>query len=573
MKYLLLVCFILVGCTKKEESKKTVLNYALTTNVSTLDPAVSYDTVSAKVVYQVYESLYEYDYLIRPYQLKPLIAKSLPLIEDNGLKYTIKLKKNIYYHNSLAFNGKKRKVKAQDFINQIKRLAFEPTNSNGWWLFDGKIIGLNEFRNKAGKVASDLKLFFSTPVEGLSAPDDHTLIIKLHQPYPQLVYALAMAFTTPAPEEIIKYYKNDLSQEAIGTGPYQFVQWKKNAYISLKKFKNYHANLYPNKGDRYAYENKLLKDSGKKLPFIPEIKFNIIKEDQTRWLNFLSKKIDVIVLTKDHFPVALNSKGKLNKEFLDQGIKLQIAPTLTYWWLSFNMKSEPLGNNLNLRRAIAHAINIEEYIRNFTNNIGLKANSIYPPGVLGYDPSNPPSFQYDLEKARKYLAEAGYPEGKGLDEINYDVRGASTVSRQMGEFIQKELAKIGIKIKLNINSFPGFLSKARNGRLEMWQGGWAMDYPDPENVIQLLISKNHPPGPNSAFYSNKKVDELYNKLFYATDPQKVLEITKEVEKIIAADLPWIMQFYSRNYILYHGHLKNFRQSDIVTNNFKYLKLE
>ncbi len=143
----------------------------------------------------------------------------------------------------------------------------------------------------------------------------------------------------------------------------------------------------------------------------------------------------------------------------------------------------------------------------------------------------------------------------------------------MGEFIKREFSKIGIKLKVNLNSFPGFLNKAKTGQLQIWQGGWAMDYPDPENVIQLLISKNHPPGPNSTYYSNKKVDRLYQQLFHTKNKAETLKLTKQVENIISDDLPWIMQFYSRNYILYHGYLKNFRQSDLINNNFKYLRLD
>jgi oligopeptide transport system substrate-binding protein len=95
----------------------------------------------------------------------------------------------------------------------------------------------------------------------------------------------------------------------------------------------------------------------------------------------------------------------------------------------------------------------------------------------------------------------------------------------------------------------------------------------PENVIQLLITKNHPPGPNSTLYSNPKVDKLYKELFHAKESEDVQKVTKKVEELVSKDLPWIMQFYSRNYILHHGYLKNFRQSDLVNNNFKYLKLE
>ncbi len=423
MKYFFIIsCLLLVSCTKTKNTNKDTLNYAISSNISTLDPAISYDTVSAKVIYQMYESLYEYDYLLRPYQLKPLLAKELPRIENNGLTYTIKIKENIYYHSIDLFKQKPRKVIAEDFINQIKRLAYKPTKSSGWWLFDGKILGLNKFRNE---VKNDLTNFFSYQVEGLKALDDHTLQIKLTQPYPQLIYALAMAFTTPIPKEMITKYKNDLTQIAIGTGPYQLVEWKKSSLLKLKKNKNYHTNSYPKKGDRFSYENNLLKDSGKTLPFIENINFHIMKEAQTRWLKFRNKEIDLIVLTKDHFPIAINNAGKLSKELKQEKIQLQVAPTLTYWWLAFNMTDPILGSNKYLRKAIAHAINIDEYIKNFTNNIALKANSIYPPGVTGYSPSNQLPYKYDVDLAKKLLAKAGYPNGKGLPEFSYDVRGRS----------------------------------------------------------------------------------------------------------------------------------------------------
>ncbi|MBD64055.1 MAG: hypothetical protein CME62_02535 [Halobacteriovoraceae bacterium] len=567
---LIAILLISLACTKKDSARENSLNWALSSALSTIDPALCYDTVSSKVVYQVYETLYEYEYLVRPYQLKPLLAEDMPLVTDEGKTYKIKIKDGIYFHDSTHFGGKRRKLKAQDFINQIKRVAYVPTQSTGWWMFDNKVIGLNEFREKA----KTLEDFFKLDVPGLQAPDDQTLIIKLKEPYPQLQYVLAMAFSTPMPEEVIKGTKNELdaSNTMIGTGPYQLVERNHGLNIKLKKFKNYHTQTYPANGDRISYEKKLLTDRGKELPFIDRINFHIIKEDQTRWLKFMNKEIDAIVLRKDQIPIAIGPSGQLKEEFQGQGIELQVAPTLTYWWLAFNMKHPIIGKNLKLRQAIAHAVNIDEYIQKFTHNISLKANSIYPPGVFGYSPSNILPYDYNPAKAKKLLAEAGYPEGKGLPEFNYDVRGSSTVSRQMGEYIQKELESIGIKLKLNINTFPGFLNKARTGQLEIWQGGWQMDYPDPENVIQLFITKNHSPGPNSTFYSNKEVDKLYQELFSVKNEAEVKEITSKVQKIVNKDLPWVMQFYTRNYILHHTYVKNFRQSDLINNNFKYLRI-
>ena len=570
MKLIAVLFLVFVSCTNSNHQTKNELNIALSSDVSTLDPAVSYDTVSAKVVYQVYESLYQYDYLMRPYQLIPALAQGQPKISEDKLTYTIKIKPNVFYHEHKAFQNTSRAVKSIDFINQIKRLAFKGTRSNGWWLLDGKIKGLNEFRKNA---KPDFSNFYSLNITGLSAPDDSTLVIKLTKPYPQLQYALAMSFTTPIPKEIIDFYSNDLTHFAVGTGPFKFVNWEKNLKIKLIKNQNYRLETFPSKGDRHANENKLLVDAKKPMPFIGAINFSIMKEAQTRWLNFRKKKIDIIILTKDHFSLALDNSGKLNEEFKKDNIKLQIAPTLTYWWLAFNMKHPLLGKNLKLRKAMAHAIDIDRYIKDFTNNIALKANSIYPPGVIGYSPSYELPYKYDLDKAKKILADAGYPGGEGLPVFEYDVRGSTTVSRQMGEFIAKELSNIGIKIKVNLNTFPGFLHKAKTGQLEMWQGGWAMDYPDPENTIQLLTTKNHPPGPNASYYSNNKVDVLYQQLFGLNSKKDVLKITQEVQEQVANDIPWVMQYYSRNYILYHGHIHNYRESDIIVNNYKYLRIE
>lgn len=570
MKALWGLLFILaLACNNSGSPKKDkLLSLALTSKVSTLDPALSYDTVSAQVVYQIHEPLYEYEYLIRPYTLKPLLAEAMPVVTEEGKVYTIKIKKGISYHPHKAFEGR-RTLKAQDFINQIKRVAFQPTQSNGWWLFDGKISGLNEFRSKA-KTLDDLS---NMQVKGLQALDEHTLKITLNTPYPQLPYALAMSFTAPAPMELIRFYKNDLSEHPIGTGPFVFEDWKKSLSIDLSANPLYHEQQYPKAGDRYANENNLLKDAGKKIPFIKGIKFHIITEARPRMQNFLKHKLDAITLSKDYFQMALNYKGELSEELSQEKVQLQMVPTLTYWWLSFNMEDKIVGSNLKLRQAIAHAVDNEKFIELFTNNIGQKANSIYPPGIPGYDPSAELPYHYDLDKAKYLLKEAGYPEGKGLPELVYDIRGASTLSRQMGEFIKSQLTKVGIQIRVEVNTFPGFLAKAKNGQLQFWQGGWSMDYPDAQNIIQLLASANHPPGPNTAYYSNPIVDKVYEELSAGSKSGEAVQAMKEVENQVNKDLPWIMQYYSRDYVLYHRRVKNFRQSDLIYNALKYIRLD
>ncbi len=567
-----MIALTLRGCPKNKSGDNSLntLNYPLSGEISTLDPANSYDVISATVIYQCVEPLFQYHYLKRPYTLEPLIAAEMPKIEQNGLRYIIKIKKNIRYNDDPSFRGKPRFVKAQDFITQLKRLAFIPNRSNGWWLFDGKIKGLNKFRRT---VKSNLDLLVKTEVEGLKAPDDHTLVIDLKEPYPQMMVALAMSFTAPVPMEAVVAYQNRLSDRIIGTGAFMLDKWNRLSGLSLKRNPYYHKNYYPSEGDRLANSKGLLKDSGKQLPFLDRIEFKIMKESQTRWLNFLSKKIHVLSnIPKDNYDSAVNPSGDLAKDLKKKGVKLQAYSTLTFWWLSFNMKDSIFSKNKDLRLAIAHAFDYDRYIQLFTNNIGQLANSIYPPGLPGYDPNRILPYSYNLEKAKALLKKAGYPNGKGLEELRFDVRGTSATNRQQGEFVKSQLAKIGIKVRVSTNTFPDFLKKAKSGKLQFWQDGWAMDYPDAENVLQLLLTKNHSPGPNATYYSNPTYDSYFKELKFLPEGERKWKLMEDMEKIILEDMPWIMQYYARNYVLYHDNLYNFRHSDIIYNNMKYLRI-
>ncbi len=570
MKYILLLStLILFSCTNSRIGEKNILNVGLSGEIPTLDPAQSNDTVSAKVIYQGNETLFEYEYLKRPYTLRPLLATSMPRIENSGKRYIISIKKGVLYHDDPSFGGKPRFLIAQDFINQFKRLAFRPTKTTGWWLVDGKIVGINSFRNEVG---NDLNKLYKLKIKGLTAPDDHTLIIDLTEPNPQMLYALAMNFTSPVPLEVIKYYKNDLKNHMVGTGPFKFVSRVKGKELLLKKFEHYREDFFPDKGDRISNLTGFLKDAGKRIPFLDGIRFIQVGESSQRWRMFRNKELDFMTLPIDYYNTVVTVEGDLKKDLRKENLVLQIAPTLTYWWLAFNMNDPLLGSNRYLRLAIAHAIDTEKYIRLFTNNVAQKANSIYAPGTPGYTPSKQLSYEFNLKKAKQLLTRAGYPNGKGLPAINYDLRGVSSTNKFQAQFIKDSLAKIGIKLNVINNTFPEYLKKSRAGKLQFWQGGWTLDYPDAENLLQLLISKNMSPGPNASNFSNKEFDGLFNQLKLLPNGKRKTAIMDEMENIVQEEVPWIMLFYSRNYILNHSYLKNYRHSDLIYNNMKYLRL-
>lgn len=563
----LLILFSLVVQLSCKQKSDKIIRASIKSEVTTIDPHRSYDLVSNIIVYQMYETLYQLHYLKRPYTLEPLLAQDMPSISSDGKVYTIKIKKKIPYHNKENIFTEKTYVKPQDFLNSFKRIAFKKTDSKGWWLFKDKIIGLNEFREKANSIDE----FFNTPVAGIIIPDEETIIIKLTKRYPQFIHNLAMAFSAPIPDQAIRKYANNLEDKDIGTGPFQLISIDKSKEIKLEKFKDYISSVYPSTGDREANERKLLKRINAKLPLVNELHFNVIGDDNKRWKHFQDSKLDFVDIPAKELDKILDSTGDLKDEFKKDGARLDINSSLIFWWLAFNMKDPIVGKNKLLRKAIAHAFNMNKYIENFYFHTGRLANSLYPPGVPGFSPTHKYPFEYNLKKARKLMNKAGYPDGKGLPVLEFNTRRDSERHIIMAQYVKRELNKIGISVKIVVNTFKEFLSKAKKGKMQMWQGGWLMDYPEPENILQLLYSKNANGGPNKTSFNNQRFDELYESYAISNDEFNNQISLKEMQKIVIEEVPWIFSNYTIHYHARDEKLKNFRFSDLIFNFYKYLE--
>src|SRR5690606_24707354 len=156
---------------------------------------------------------------------------------------------------------------------------------------------------------------------------------------------------------------------------------------------------------------------------------------------------------KDNYDTAVKD-NKVTPELAAKGIALEIAPDPDVTYTGFNMLDSVVGKNKNLRLAIAHAIDYDVMIEKFYNNRAISAQSPIPPGIDSYDPNfKNPHKEYNVAKAKEYLAKAGFPEGKGLPELEYsDI--ASSTSRQQTEFYKQALEAIGIKMRITSSSWP-----------------------------------------------------------------------------------------------------------------------
>ncbi len=210
--------FFFMSCKRIESFDHKTLNIISPSKIKGYDPIHSGDAYSSKEVSKIYEGLYQYHYLKRPYELIPNLASSLPHVSEDGLTYTISLVKGAYFHDDLCFpNQKGREMKASDVIYSFKRLADPKQQSPGWSLLRDKIEGLDKWRETSTK--SNITNY-NTSISGLKAIDDYTIQLKLTTPYPQLLYTFAMSFTFIIPHEAVDMYGEEFLNHPVGTGPF-----------------------------------------------------------------------------------------------------------------------------------------------------------------------------------------------------------------------------------------------------------------------------------------------------------------------------------------------------------------
>lgn len=570
--FLTAALLVFLGACTGAKNKDGVLKLPMGVDAKTLDPQLVDDLYSGIATSLIYEGLLEYEYLKRPHELRPLLAESMPTISEDGLTYTFKIKKGAKFIDSPHFEGGKgRAVTAHDFVYSFHRVADPKVNSGGFWIFDGKIKGLNEWRDaNKGKDEVD----YTNLSEGFKALDDHTLQINLTTKYPQLLYVLAMSYTFVVPQEVVSKLGPDFANNPVGTGPYILDTWMREAKITYNKNPNYHGSLYPTEAEE-GDDPSLLADAGKKLPFMDRVELHVFVESQPMWLNFLQGNLDNTAIPKDNFDTAIDAeKGDLKKEFADKGVSLNVAPGADVTYLAFNMldpffiKAGP-----KFRQAISLAIDEDERIKVFYNGRGIPAHTPVPPSLPGYDKDFKNPYQaYDVEKAKQLLAEAGFPEGKGVPTLEYEI-GKSTTARQMAEDFKRRLEAIGINIKVNVNQFSELLTKINDKKAQMWGIAWGADYPDAENFLQLLYGPNMSPGPNGANFNNAEYNKLFEEIRFELDsPERRAKINR-MKQIFVEQMPWVPGIHRVGYSLSQPWLKNFKPGYMGNSSAKFLRVD
>ncbi|NCN40044.1 hypothetical protein GW916_02215 [bacterium] len=555
------------ACTPSKDVKETekIIKVAMGDDPKTLDPAQSSDQGSSGVIGNIFEGLLRFSYLGPAGQVEPSLARTLPVVKDGGKTYIFHIRKEVLFQDDPAFpEGKGREVTAHDFVYSFKRIADPNPTSPNWWMFEGMIVGLNEWREKLKNASPEERQgIWDSSIEGLAATDRHTLQLQLTRAYPQLLQILSMTHASVVAREVVNKYSEDVGNHPIGTGAYYLKDWIRGSKVVLARNPTFREDTYPTVGTDEERKDGLLKAAGEKIPFADQLHFSIFKEEQPRWLNFLTGNLDITGIPKDNFSDTIGASGDLKEEMRIKGFRLKKRLSLTSWWIEFNLKDEFLGKHKKVRQAMWHAFDRKRALELLFNNRGQIAGGPITPTLEGGSPIESNPYPYDLEKAKALLKEAGFEGGKGIPEFTFDLRGAGATNRQLGEFLKDSFAQIGIELKIRGNTFSQALQIMKEAKFQIMLGGWAADYPDPENFLQLYYSPNKAPGPNSANFANSEYDKLYEQIRTERPGPSRSKAIAKMNKILQDEAAAIFFFHSMAYTVYRSWLKNFAPHEFL----------
>ena len=560
-----------------------VLRVAYLIAETSFDPAAVSDLYSHNIIEEIIEPPLTYDFLARPAKLKPETLEALPEITDGGRTYTLRIRKGIYFSDDAAFNGAKRELVAKDYEFAMKRLMDPKLRSPNLWLIENRVEGVEEAAAAAKKSGT---FDYDARIPGITVLDRYTLRIRLVKPDYNFLYILAMCNLGAQAREVVERYGDDIGAHPVGTGPFRLAAWKRSSRIVLERNPNFREQYYEAEppADDPVSQQLYREAKGKRLPMVDRVEVSIIEESQPRWLAFLNSETDWVNLPYEFLSMALPG-GRLSPMLAKRGVRYipDIETVTTY--LYFNMKDPVWGGyrpeQVALRRAVSLAYNIDEEVNLLRNGTAIEAQTLIPPGVLGYDPGFHMGKSYDPAKAKALLDMFGYvdrdgdgwrdrPDGSPL-VMEYNTE-PDQLSRQFLQLWKKNLDAIGVRTAIDIAKWPEHRKRSKAGQLQTWQLAWGADYPDGENFYQLLYGPNCGSS-NDGCFQLAEFDALYDKAGALPPGRERTAMYQQMARLVAAYAPFkLLSHRKYNYMLQPWTL-GWRKHPILHEAYRYVDID
>lgn len=513
--------FFITACNSKTETDgKKVFNINLDQNVTSIDPAFARNQNAIWMINQIFNGLVQVDTALNTV---PCIAKTWQ-ISDDGLTYTFNLRDDVYFHDDPLFkDGKGRKVVAEDFAYSFFRLIDPKVASSGGWIFSDKVKDANSFK----------------------ALNDSTFQIQLIKPFPAFMQLLTAQYCSVVPKEVVEHYGKDFRNHPVGTGPFKFKYWKEDEILVLLKNENYWE-----------------KDGETRLPYLDAVKVTFISDKQSAFMNFIKKDLDFFNSVDGSYRDDIMTKsGKMTSKYKGK-FQLIKGPYLCTEYVGILVdtskalvKNSPLRFK-KVRQAINYAIDKPKLIKYLRNSVGAPATSGFiPRGMPGFDSTRVKGYNYQPALAAKLLAEAGFPNGKGMPEVTLST---STTYKDLIEFIQAELNTLGIKVKVDVSPSASLRDLMAKNEVNFFRGSWIADYPDGENYLSVFYSKNKVPfGPNYTGYFNKEFDKLFEQSYFENDAKKRYELYYKMDNMVMEHASIVPILYDQSVTMLQNNISGY----------------
>ncbi|MFB6468371.1 ABC transporter substrate-binding protein [Cytobacillus sp. Hz8] len=492
LAFVLVLSMALVGCNKSTSSdskekdgsgEKTAggtLIFGRGGDSVALDPINATDGESFKITDNVFDTLVSFGK--DNTEIEPGLAEKYESTKD-GLKYTFHLRKGIKFHDGTDFNA------------------------------DAVVFNFDRWKKGPAEEFPYYVSQFGDNIKEVKAVDDYTVEITLNRVVAPFYKNLAMsAFGISSPAAIEKY-GDKYKEHPVGTGPFKFVEWKRNDTITLEKNKDYWQ---------------------KGLPKLDKVVFRTIPDNSAR-LNALSAgEVDLI----DGVNFSDVESIKANKD-----LQIFYRPSLNVGYLGLTATRGPLKDK-KVRQALNYAVDKKALIDAFYAGAADPAKNPIPPTIDGYN-DDIKDYPYDPEKAKALLKEAGYDNSQTLELWAMPVpRDYMPNGQKVAEALQKNFADVGVKTKIVSYEWATYLDKASKGEADMFLLGWTGDNGDADNFLYALLDEDSIGSNNYSYFKNDEMHKLLIEAQSTNDQAKRDKLYKKAQEIIKEEAPWIPLVHS-----------------------------
>ena len=475
-----------------------------------LDPAVAQDSGSANYIVEIFSGLVRLDANL---DVQPDLAERYE-VSDDGLVYT-------FYLNPRASFQDRRQVLAGDIKYSFERALNPDTGSIVAENFLGDIVG-----------ARDVARGRATEISGVRIVDDATVEITIDEPKPYFIYKLTYPTAFVVDERQITANPRRWTQRPNGTGPYILEEWRLGERIILEAYENHH--LGP--------------------PKLKTVRFEL--SGGSSLVAYEDGDIDITGIGLDDLQRIQDPGDPLNGEYVETTQQL-----IDY--IGFNVNVPPFDDPL-VRQAFALSVDRQKIAEVILQDAIPVANGIIPPGVPGYTDDDK-TYPYDPERAKDLIDQSRY--AGDMPDITLAESGAgATVGPTTEAIVQGWRETLGIDVQIQQAESGTFFSDIDQGRYQMFHLGWIMDYPDAENILDLLFHGES--RQNNTRYNNPTVNGQLEQARTEQDSEARIQLYQEVERTLIEEAVWIPLFFDRSYILVKPYVQGFTLPPTVIERFR-----